>query len=249
MLEPLLPGDEPHLLTEAALTTLLTAARAHGVRVGRISIGAAANDVDIFDALRTVFTFPDYCGSGWDSFDDASDDIAEDTEFPLLMVVDGAFPLLARDPHRALHFLLNAADEARRWTAEGFTWTLAVATERDLEAPRRHLPDAPRPADPSPWSGLLPRGGEPFMVASAPRIPGALTVDLERIRSAADIDAVIDAIAAAPPANGVVVADGLQRVLRREPALAAQIVLALDVSYRHGFLVLYPGSGNEWTRR
>jgi hypothetical protein len=60
--------------------------------------------------LKSVLPFPDWCGSGWDSIDDAFQELRALWPFPLVIAVQGLDALLARRPRVGLQTVIRFDD-------------------------------------------------------------------------------------------------------------------------------------------
>jgi hypothetical protein len=81
--------------------------KAHQVE---IDIAGAERPADVIDALKGVLEFPDWCGSTWDSIDDAFQELVDAWQFPLLLVVRRFDRLLRAQPHVALNAMIHLDD-------------------------------------------------------------------------------------------------------------------------------------------
>ena len=81
--------------------------RAHQVE---IDAARAERPADVIDALKGVLEFPDWCGSSWDSIDDAFQELHAAWRFPLLLVVRRFDHLLGAQPHVALNAAIHLDD-------------------------------------------------------------------------------------------------------------------------------------------
>jgi hypothetical protein len=98
---------EPYLIRTSGLVDLRNYFRAGGATVVEVNIGAAQGLVEVVGALQNVLTFPEWCGSSWDSIHDALAEFRETWPFPLVVVVDGLPRLLVENPHLALDSVLG----------------------------------------------------------------------------------------------------------------------------------------------
>jgi hypothetical protein len=67
-----------------------------------IDIAAATTVSDVIDAIRSVLPFPSWAASGWDSVEDAFEEIRAGWTFPLVLACHGLPALLHGNPHLAL---------------------------------------------------------------------------------------------------------------------------------------------------
>lgn len=104
---------EPHL---AEFLDYLSKVRARSVAVDV----AAAHDVgDVVLGLKAVLPFPDWCGSSWDSIEDAFEELRHAWSFPLVVVVSGLLPLIEKRPHLGLEVVLRFSDLSRAFSVAG----------------------------------------------------------------------------------------------------------------------------------
>ncbi len=62
---------------------------------------------DLVAALKEVLPFPDWCGSNWDSIEDAFEEIRQGWNFPLILVLHGLQDLLGRHCHFGLETVVR----------------------------------------------------------------------------------------------------------------------------------------------
>jgi hypothetical protein len=89
---------------------------------------AVANAVDSFsviEALKTVLPFPEWCGSSWDSIEDAFEELRAAWSFPSLMVLRGFDRLLASHAHLALETTIRLHDLEQAFSVAGEQLILA----------------------------------------------------------------------------------------------------------------------------
>lgn len=65
-----------------------------GVKVHIMEVGHAASTFDVVTELRRVLPLPTWCGSSWDSVDDAFEEMRHRLIFPAALIVDGASILI-----------------------------------------------------------------------------------------------------------------------------------------------------------
>lgn len=75
--------------------------------VREISITDAGTVSDVVRALGEALPLPDWSGHGWDSIDDAFEEIRQATDFPLVLVVHGLPEILRERPHLGLETVLG----------------------------------------------------------------------------------------------------------------------------------------------
>jgi hypothetical protein len=116
---PIRDRAEPYLIESAVILQLRDAASAHSADVRVVQIEDAASAADVVDALKAALPFPDWCGSGWDSVEDAFEDIRQLWRFPLIVVVDGLQPLSSTRQHLALQTVIRLGELSRAFSIAG----------------------------------------------------------------------------------------------------------------------------------
>ena len=96
-----------------------------GWNVVHIDVSAVNSTIDFFVALKEVLWFPSWCGSNWNSFDDASQELGEAWAFPMLLVISGLREMLTNDLHVGLHNLVLLDENARGFSSEGAPFKVA----------------------------------------------------------------------------------------------------------------------------
>ena len=115
----LVDSAEPYLIPESRLDdfrSYIASAQASSVEV---DFGSAIDVAGVIDALKTVLPFPDWCGSNWDSIEDAFDDIREEWSFPLVIVARGLSSLIDRKPHLAFEVVLRMSGLSQAFSTAG----------------------------------------------------------------------------------------------------------------------------------
>ncbi len=110
---------EPYLVLESRLDDFkgyLSSVRARTVEV---EIGGASDATAVVGALKAVLPFPDWCGSSWDSIEDAFEEIRQGWSFPLVVVVHGLKSLIDRKPHLALEVVLRMSGLSHAFSVAG----------------------------------------------------------------------------------------------------------------------------------
>lgn len=105
---------EPYLVLESHLDEFrryILSVRAKPVDV---DISNARHARDVILAIKDVLPFPDWCGSSWDSVEDAYEELRQAWQFPLVIVFHGLASLLKAMPHLGLEVVLrlNGLSEA-----------------------------------------------------------------------------------------------------------------------------------------
>jgi hypothetical protein len=75
--------------------------------VRMVDISSAESQADAIERLKERLPFPAWCGSSWDSIEDAFTEIQHTWPFPLALVVEGLPSLLRGRPHTALEFVIR----------------------------------------------------------------------------------------------------------------------------------------------
>lgn len=84
-----------------------------------IDVSEAVSTADVIGALKDVLPFPSWCGSSWDSVDDAFAEIRDGWSFPLVIVAYGLRSLLARQPHLALESVIRLHELSGAFSTAG----------------------------------------------------------------------------------------------------------------------------------
>lgn len=110
---------EPYLVLESRLDdfrSYLSSVQAGSVDV---EFGSACDVAAVVGALNTVLPFPEWCGSSWDSIEDAFEELRQTWSFPLVVVVHGLRSLIDRRPHLALEVVLRMSGLSRAFSVAG----------------------------------------------------------------------------------------------------------------------------------
>jgi hypothetical protein len=117
---PLLPKPSAPLLVESdRVEEFRHYFDSHGAERVEIDIAGATGTVDVIDAMKGVLAFPSWCGSSWDSIDDAFAEIHTAWRFPLVMVVHGLEALLDRRRHVGLETVLRLHELQQAFSTAG----------------------------------------------------------------------------------------------------------------------------------
>lgn len=92
----------PYLIDDGAMADVRQYFDDAGARWSDIDITAADTVSGVIDAIRNVQPFPSWAASGWDSVEDAFEEIRESWPFPLVLACHGLPTLLRRNTHLAL---------------------------------------------------------------------------------------------------------------------------------------------------
>jgi hypothetical protein len=99
----------------------------HDAERVEIDISSATSAVDVIGAMKDVLTFPSWCGSGWDSIDDAFAEIRAAWRFPLVMVVHGLEALLDGRRHVGLETVLRLHELEQAFSTAGDQFVVVFA--------------------------------------------------------------------------------------------------------------------------
>jgi hypothetical protein len=126
---PLLRPSAPLLIQAAEVDELRRFLGGQGVGLLEVNIGDAASTLDVIGALKAVLPFPSWCGSGWDSIDDAFAELRDGWSFPLVLVVDGLRVLLSRQPHLGLETVIRLNELANAFSTVGDQFVVVFVAE------------------------------------------------------------------------------------------------------------------------
>lgn len=131
-----LPAVPPLLSTSAPLmvpTAASDAVRAHvssaGARLGDLSLDHVTTTVEFFEPLRQILSFPEWCGSGWDSVDDAFEEIRAASSFPCFVLVNSIQELFSREPHLALAIVVRLSELQGAFATSGDQFVVIYQVE------------------------------------------------------------------------------------------------------------------------
>lgn len=117
---PLLVGQaEPYLVLQSRLDEFRRYVAAVGASPVDVLIGEANGAAEVIDALKAVLPFPGWCGSGWDSIDDAFEEIRRGWGFPLVVVVHGLESLITRRPHLGFNVVIRMSELSHAFSVAG----------------------------------------------------------------------------------------------------------------------------------
>lgn len=112
-------ASEPYLVRHVVLPDLLAYVRAAGAASVEIDARSAMTQTGAIDLMKAVLPFPAWCGSSWDSIDDAFSELHTAWPFPLVMLVHGLPELLSRKPHAALELVIRLSQFAHSFADTG----------------------------------------------------------------------------------------------------------------------------------
>lgn len=126
MTEAIFPSDallmgrgDPYLVRVQDADDLLGHVSALGAKTVEIDVASASSVMDTIQAMKDVLPFPNWCGSSWDSIEDAFQELLEAWDFPMYMMVRGFDDLLTRQPHVALKSVLRLQSLSEQFAFTG----------------------------------------------------------------------------------------------------------------------------------
>lgn len=122
-------AGEPYLTVSSALDEWSAFARVEAVTLRRVDLAAAGSVFEVIETLKAVLPFPRWCGSGWDSVDDAFEEILGDWRFPMILVVSGGPTCWARDPHLLLQTVLRLSELSHAFSVAGEQFVVVYAAD------------------------------------------------------------------------------------------------------------------------
>lgn len=111
---PLLHASAPLLIEARRVEEFRRLVTGHGGTAEDVDVGGARGTADVVSALKNVLAFPSWCGSSWDSIEDAFAEIRAGSSFPVFALVHGLRGLVEHNPHLAFEIVirLNALSDA-----------------------------------------------------------------------------------------------------------------------------------------
>jgi hypothetical protein len=125
-------ASPPMLVVSSELTGLKQYVARAEAHVAEADVSDVTDTVGVVGALKAVLPFPDWCASGWDSIDDAFEELRTTWPFPLMLVLRGYVRLLTSHQHVALETAIRLNEVEHAFSAighqllvafEGRTWT------------------------------------------------------------------------------------------------------------------------------
>lgn len=116
---PLVSRAEPYVIPASQTGALEVYFRAQGVKVQLADVSTARSESDVILSLKSILPFPDWCGSGWDSMEDAFEELRQAWAFPLVVLMTGLPTLMTAEPHLALQTVVRLADFTRAFSVSG----------------------------------------------------------------------------------------------------------------------------------
>jgi len=120
---------QPLLIQTSALDRLRTFARAEGMTMRNVDIASAGSAMDVIVGLKAVLPVPAWCGSSWDSFDDAFEEIRSGLKFPEILVLWGGLTCWSRNQHVFLQTVLMLATLSDAFSSAGDQFTVVYAAD------------------------------------------------------------------------------------------------------------------------
>lgn len=115
----ILERSEPLLAVESRLTELVEFAQNEGATLVTIDVTSATDPRTVIDGLKAVLRFPDWCGSSWDSIEDAFEELRQGWSFPLILVVRGLRSVLEDRPHLGLQVVIRFSELSHAFSVAG----------------------------------------------------------------------------------------------------------------------------------
>jgi hypothetical protein len=109
-----LERSEPLLAEEARLEEVVEFAQTDGATLVTVDIASSTDSRAVIDGMKAVLRFPDWCGSSWDSIEDAFEELRQAWSFPLVLVVRGLRRVLEDRPHLGLQVVIRLSQLALR---------------------------------------------------------------------------------------------------------------------------------------
>lgn len=115
----LVSGADPYVVVTAQANELERYFLARNANFLQTDVAAADRESAVVTALKSVLSFPDWCGSGWDSMEDAFEELRQAWAFPLVLLMTGLPTLMATNPQLALQTVVRMSDFIRAFSASG----------------------------------------------------------------------------------------------------------------------------------
>jgi hypothetical protein len=115
----LVDAAEPYLVPESRLDDFRGYLASVRVRTVDAEIGGASDATAEIGALMTVLPFPDWCGSSWDSIEEAFKELRQGWSFPLVLVVHGLESLIDQRPHLAFETVIRMSGLSHAFSVAG----------------------------------------------------------------------------------------------------------------------------------
>jgi hypothetical protein len=115
----ILERSEPYLIEEARLEEFAEFVRSEGGTPVAIDIASATDTASVINEMKAVLSFPDWCGSSWDSIDDAFEEIRQGWVFPLVLIARGLPSVLKVRPHLGLQVVIRLSELSHAFSIVG----------------------------------------------------------------------------------------------------------------------------------
>ena len=124
---PLLHPSVPLLIQSTDVDDLRQVLAEHDSSLLEVDVSEAISAADVIGALKGVLPFQTWCGSSWDSVDDAFAEIRDGWSFPLVTMAHGLRPLLDRAPDLALESVIRLHELSGAFSAGGDQFVVVFA--------------------------------------------------------------------------------------------------------------------------
>lgn len=114
----------PYLIVEDRLRDFLAFLSSNTVRYVEIDLNQISDTIGVITTLKENLYFPDWCGSNWDSIDDAFEEIRRGWELPLVLVIRGMWALIHKVPYVGLQVILRLQKLAGAFSTAGDQFTV-----------------------------------------------------------------------------------------------------------------------------
>lgn len=110
---------DPYLVAQSQVQALEAYFESRDAAVVSVEVSSAHDEPSVVGALKSVLPFPDWCGSGWDSMEDAYEELRQAWTFPLVLLVHGTPALVSAHPQVALQTVVRLSDFTRAFSSSG----------------------------------------------------------------------------------------------------------------------------------
>lgn len=124
---PVLHPSTPLLIRSGDVDGLRHVLGEQGVGLVEVDVSEAASPAEVIAALKDVLPFPSWCGSSWDSLDDAFAELQDCWSFPLVIVAYGLPSLLGEKPHLALESVIRLHELSGAFSTAGDQFVVVFA--------------------------------------------------------------------------------------------------------------------------
>jgi len=115
---------EPYLADQSSIPGLRAMAESRGASWCEVDVRGVRNSADFIDRLKAELPFPGWCGSGWDSVDDAFEEIRAEWPFPLFLRIVEMRWLLTEHPHAGMQTAIRLDELSRSFSRTGHQLTV-----------------------------------------------------------------------------------------------------------------------------